>query len=348
MNLEAGQRFPLALLKLSKAQEARATEIHRKAIIVDGTQASDFTTQYFKVVRDAGVTVSIPTVASDENLSESVKLIAEWYSKIRRNQAVALHATTIADIKRAKEENKVAYVFAFQNILPLETRVDLLDLFHKLGIRMIQITYNEKNIVGDGCGERTDCGLSSFGLKVIERMNDLNMIVDLSHVGDRSTDEAIEASKFVVCSHANARSVCNNVRNRKDEQIKAIARKDGMIGVAAFPSFVKRTRTEKGELPTVKDLLDHIDYIAKLVGTDHVGIGLDFIEGAEEAQLLLTRPDIWGLPGPRGVYDYTEGIDSISKVSNITRGLVERGYSDNDILKILGRNWLRVLEKSLR
>jgi len=335
---------------LTAAQETQATEIHKKAMIVDGTQASNFTDQYFKAVRDAGVTLSIPTVASDENLSECVKLIANWYTRIKRNQAVALPAETITDVKRAKEENKVAYIFTFQNTHPLEANVDLLDVFHRLGVRMIQITYNEKNLVGDGCGERTDGGLSNFGLKVIERMNDLDMIVDLSHVGDRTTDEAIEASRLVVCSHSNARSVCKNVRNKKDEQIKAIAKKDGIIGVAAFPSFVKWTRTEKGELPAVKDLLDHIDYIAKLVGTDHVGLGFDFIEGKEEeeTELLLTRPDIWGLPGPRGVYDYTEGIDGISKVINITRGLIERGYSDNDILKILGRNWLRVLEKSLK
>jgi membrane dipeptidase len=332
-------------------QEAKARELHKEAIIVDGTQASNFVDPYFTVLRDAGVTVSLPTVAWIENLSESIKLVAEWYGKLERNKSVALQATTMDDIKRAKAEAKVAYVFAFQNVHPLENKIELLDLFYKLGLRMVQLTYNEKNLVGDGCGERTNAGLSDFGLKLIERMNDLDVIVDLSHVGDKTTDEAIEASKIVVCSHSNARALCKNVRNKTDEQIKAIAEKDGIMGVAAFPSFVKRTTMERGERPTLDDLLDHVDHIVNLVGSEHVGLGLDFVENVvqeEQTKGLLTRPDIWGLPTPNGVYEYAEGIAGIADLFNITRGLVARGYSDHDILNILGGNWIRVLERSLK
>jgi membrane dipeptidase len=320
-------------------QEEHSRELHKQATIVDGTQASNFTDAYFSVVKDAGVTVSIPTVAHIENLSESIKLVADWYFKLRRNQTVAIQATTMDDVKRAKDEGKVAYVFTFQNTHPLETKIELLDVFHKLGVRMIQITYNEKNLVGDGCGERTNSGLSDFGLKLIERMNDLDMVVDLSHVGDRTTDEATEAGKLVVFSHSNARALCKNVRNKTDEQIKAIAEKDGIIGVAAFPSFVKWTKMEKDELPTLEDYLDHIDYIVNLVGPEHVGLGFDFVENViqeEQTKGLLTRPDIWGLPTSRGIYEYAKGIGKISEVINVTRGLIARGYSDNDTINILG------------
>lgn len=339
------QRF-----NLTADQENRANKLHENAIIVDGTQGSNFTDEYFSVVRDAGVTVTMPTVAWIENLSESIKLIADWYTKLKRNTAVAIQATTIDDVKKAKEEGKVAYIFAFQDTHPLETRIDLLDVFYKLGVRMIQLTYNERNLVGDGCGERTDCGLSNIGLMLIDRMNDLNMIIDLSHVGDKTTWEAIEASKLVVCSHSNARALCKNPRNKTDEQIKAIAEKDGIIGVAAFPPFVKWTHAR--ESPTIEDLLEHIDYIVKLVGPNHVGLGLDFtdftenINPEEQVIALPFHPNIYGPPGPKATH--VEGIGTVSQIINITKGLVARGYSDEDILKILGGNWIRILKRSLK
>jgi membrane dipeptidase len=188
-------------------------------------------------------------------------------------------------------------------------------------------------------------------MELIERMNELDMIVDLSHVGDRTTDEAIDAGKIVVCSHSNARSLCKNVRNKTDDQIKALAKKNGIIGVVAHPSFVKWTNTEKDELPTLDDLLDHIDYIVKFVGSEHVGFGFDFVENIipeQQTQDLLTRPEIWGRPTSKGTYDYPVGISGISDAINVTKGLIARGYADGDILNILGRNWIRVLKRSLK
>jgi membrane dipeptidase len=335
---------------LTPDEERRATELYKRAFVVDGTQASVFTDEYLKAVRKAGVTVTMPTLADSEGLSETMSNIAEWYLKLKRNSTVAVHATGIDDLKNLKKEGRVAYIFALQNTICLGTKVELLDVFHKLGFRMIQLTYNERNFVGDGCGERTNCGLSNFGIKLIERMNDLNIIVDLSHSGEQTTMEALEISKLVAFSHSNVRGICQNMRNKTDEQIKLLARKGGVIGVTAFPSFVKQTKTEVGENPTLNDLLNHIDYIVKLVGPDYVGLGLDFIENVPVKihKTLTTRPDIWGLPGSKGTYDYPEGIDNVSKIIDIAKGLVARGYSDEDVLKILGGNWIRLLEKALK
>jgi len=334
-------------IKLSKSEEERALEIHEKSIIVDCLQASVFTDEYFKTVKEAGVTIVHKTVASDNNLSEAIKLIADWYDKLERNKNHAFLALTFEELLKAKRENKVAYIFGFQNTLPIESNVTLLDVFYKLGVRIIQLTYNEKNLVGDGCGERTNCGLSNFGIRVIERMNKLGMIVDIGHVGDKTGMEAIELAETVICSHANARKICNNPRNKDDETIKALAEKDGVIGVNAFPAFVKWTRTELGERPTVNDLLDHIDYIVNLVGVDYVGLGLDLIDNwpLERHRILDRRPDIWGKPAPDGRYHYPEGIENVTQIINITKGLVARGYSDDEIQKILGKNWLRVFKR---
>jgi membrane dipeptidase len=338
----------MEIINLSGKEEERALALHRKSIIIDGAQASNFTDEYFKKVRDAGVTATIITVAWNHNLHESVKLIWSWRAKINKNRDVALFTESMDSIFKAKEEKKVAYLFGFQNTLPLEGDIDLLEIYRSLGVRITQLTYNQKNMVGCGCGEKIDSGLSSFGIKVIERMNKLRILVDLSHVGDKTAAEAIELAEFPVFSHSNARSLCRNVRNIKDEQIEAIGKKGGIIGVNAYPSFVKRTKTEIGERPTVSDFLDHIDYMIELAGIDHVGMGLDFIENApkEEFALLASNPEMWGLPNPEGAYQYPEGIERISEIFNITRGLVARGYSDREARKIMGENWLRVLRKT--
>ena len=338
----------MEIFELSQKEEERALDLHRKSIIIDGCQSSKFTDEYFKTVRDAGVTATIVTVAWNHNLHETVKLIWSWHARINKNRDVALFAKSIDDIFRAKKERKVAYLFGFQNTLPLEGDVDLLEIYKSLGVRIIQLTYNEKNMVGCGCSEQTDSGLSNFGIKVIERMNKLRILVDLSHVGDKTATEAIELAKFPVFSHSNARSLCNNVRNIKDEQIKAIGKKGGIIGVNAYPFFVKRTKTEIGERPTVSDFLDHIDYIVKLTGVDYVGISLDLIENEPEGEsaLLASNPEIWGLPNPQGIYEFPEEIEGISEIFNITMGLVARDYSDKEVKKIMGENWLRVLRKT--
>jgi len=278
-------------------------------------------------------------------------LIADWESRVARNSDVALDTFSFREVTEAKRQHKVAYIRGFQNTLPLEGNVELLNVFHRMGVYIIQLTYNERNLVGTGCGEKKDEGLSRFGVSVIERMNSLNMMVDLSHVGDTTTNEAIEIARYPVISHSNARSVCNNPRNKPDEQMKAVAEKDGVIGIVAFPSFVKWTETERGERPTITNVLNHIDHMVKLVGAKHVGVGLDLIENAEEKEYraLIKRTDIWGKPNPKtkNPYAYAMGLETISDLPCLAEGLVTRGYSDTEIGDILGANWVRVIQRSI-
>lgn len=337
-------------LKLDRNEEERALEIHEKSIIVDCLQASIFTYKYFNEVLRAGVTVVHKTVATSVSLSEAIRNIADWYLKLERHKDKALLALKMKEIYEAKRSGKLAFIFGLQDTLMIENKVELLDIFYKLGIRIIQLTYNEMNLVGCGCGEKYDCGLSNFGIKVIDRMNKLNMAVDISHVSDKTSIDAIDHSNIVICSHANSRRICNNVRNKSDEIIMALAEKDGVIGVNAFPSFVKKTKMEIGERPTINDLLDHIDYIVNLVGINHAGLGLDFIDNwpLNKHKLLLKRTDIWGKPNHDGIYRYPMGIEHVGDIINITKGLVSRGYSNIEIRKILGENWLRVIRNLLK
>jgi membrane dipeptidase len=342
----------LDFFNLSRSEEDRAQELHRKSIVIDGLQASIFTDEYFKTVRDAGLTAESPTVGGFDDTGPTLERVADWHSKIDRHGDEALLAAAAEDILRAKKENKVAYVLNFQDTMMLRNNVNLLDVFYKLGIRQIQITYQTKNLVGDGCGERTDCGLSHFGVQVVERMNKLRMLTDISHVGDRTSTEAIELAEYPVCSHSNPRSVCKNVRNKDDETIKALAEKDSLIGMNGHPAFTKWMSYEKGELPTVKDLMDHVDYVAKLVGTDHIGLGIDLIDNSPPRRFdnQLLRPDVWGKPPlgylEGGPWKYIDGLSHVSEIINVTRGLVSKGYSDQEIQNILGGNWLRVYRRT--
>src|SRR5207249_2922710 len=175
-------------------------------------------------------------------------------------------------IEAAKRAGKVAVVLQFQGGTPLDYNANLVEAFYRLGVRVIQLTYNERNPLGDGCTERTDAGLSDLGVRVIAEMNRLGVAVDLSHVGYRTSMEAIEASAApVIFSHSNARAVCDSARNLTDDQMRAAAARGGVIGVNAFPAFVARHQA-----PTVEHLLDHIEYMVRVVGDDHVGLGFDF------------------------------------------------------------------------
>jgi membrane dipeptidase len=316
---------------LTDKEEERALAVHRRAIVIDALNASIMDEDYWQKMQQGGVTASNYTIAMNHNMSETIKIIAQLGGQLATSK-VAMPVESAADIHRAKEQGKVGILFGFQNIGPLEGDLSLLPIFYRLGIRIIQLTYHFKNICGDGCKEPSDTGLSLFGRDLIAAMNDLGMVVDLAHVGDRTAREAIEASRHpAVASHSNAYARVPAYQNKTDGTIHALARKGGVICVTAFPRMLEPD-------PTVDTLLDHIDHIVRLVGIEHVGLGLDFAEGWQDSP--VHRKKLLAIDGK--IYDYPSGIETVSKLPNITRGLLSRGYSDEDIEQILGGNLLRV------
>ena len=294
---------------------------------------------YFKEMQQGGVTGTNVTVGlAFDFFYGAVKNIVDRYRSLDENPDLAFLATTVEDLRQAKQENKVAIMLGFQNSTPIESNLYLLDAFYKMGIRIIQPTYNERNLYGDGCDERVDAGLSRFGFRMIERMDRLGIVIDLSHVGEKTSLETIENSKNpTIVSHACARAVCDNVRNKSDDLIQALAEREGVIGITGFPAFVTADPD-----PTIEQFLDHLDYVIDLVGADAVGFGLDFYHGLEDLvePFIARRPEVWGTR-----YTYPEGIQTVTDIPNITRGLVSRGYTDDEVLKVLGENFLRVFLK---
>lgn len=324
--------------KLTAEEMKRALDLHSEAVIVDSLNASVMSDEYFKRLQKGGVTATNYTIAMMHNMSETVKRILDMQDLIAGENKTVVLGTTAEDIIRAKREGKTAILLGFQNVQPLENDLRLLKLYYYLGVRIIQLSYHFRNAAADGGGERIDSGLSFFGISLVEEMNRLGMVVDLAHVGKQSVLEAVETSEDpVIASHSNPRALVDAHQNKTDEEIKAMAEKGGVIGVTAFPRLVSKDPDKS----TLDDLLDCVDYVVKLVGVNHVGIGLDLAEGW--AEYPPTRMNLMKIDGR--IYTYPRGIETVTNFPNITKGLIGRGYSDAETKKILGENFLRVFKK---
>ena len=318
-------------------------QVHSEAIIIDALNVSHWDETTFRHLQQGGLTAINATIAVHEGFRGTIENIIGWRQLFEHYSEIIVQARSVADIRAAKRAGKAGIIFGFQSTDPIERNLGLLEIFSELGVRIIQITYNERNYVGDGCQEKTDCGLSRFGEELIGEMNRLGLLIDLSHVGDRTSREAIEASRQPVAfTHANPRMLFANARNKTDELLLAVARIGGVIGASIYPVLLAA-----GSRATLDDFVDVVDYLAKLVGIEHVGIGTDFTEGQSEAWINRLRtgkskrgPVIsseWPLA-------YPKGIRSAAEFPNITSALLARGYSMEHTRMIMGENFLRLFE----
>ena len=250
------------------------------------------------------------------------------------------------DIKRAKDLGKVGIIYNLQDCGFIGTDIDLLEEFYYLGIRVMQLTYNSKNTIGTGCTARRDKGLTEFGRQVVEKINELGGIVDISHCGAQtSMDAAVHSSGPIVASHTLADSVFKHDRAKSDDLLRTVADKGGYIGVLTVPGFLTTNMKT-----TVDDWLDHIDYIINLVGIEHVGIGTDYYGYSVPDNLAKKIDELIGILGFRQEHratftDKMQDFENYGKFPNLIKGLISRGYSDTEIRKIAGENFLQVFNK---
>lgn len=288
-------------------------------------------------LRAGEVTTVLATVASIEDSRYALGALARWLSLERQSSLPFRIARSAADIDAAHDAGDLAVVLHFQGCDPIEADVNLLDAYYALGVRVMQPTYNARNRLGDGCLERANSGLSKLGRAAIARMNELRIAIDVAHVGRRTSLEVIEASSApVIVSHGNACGVYESRRNLTDEQIKAVAASGGVIGVCAFPGFVSAADADLGKL------LDHVDYLAALVGAEHVGLGLDFsTETEEDYDYFGYEEDTY----PRPPWIWPPGIAGFTDIRNIADALAWRGYRTEQIDGIASGNFLRVFRE---
>ena len=250
--------------------------------------------------------------------------------------------------RQGKKENKLAVMYGHQNTTMIENNIGRLDILHDLGTRCIQLTYNSRNLVGDGCTERTNAGLSDFGVDVVERMNELGIIVDLSHCGKQTSYDGIQFSDPPACfTHTMCEAIYrDHPRAKTDKQIRTMADKGGVIGVAALGYFVG---PDPGGKTTIETYLNHVDHAVKVGGIDHVALCTDFpIQGIKawatkdtwyEPRLKSFKPS-YNVKWPPWIPD----LDKPGRFRSVAHGLNKRGYSDDKIEKILGLNWLRYFD----
>lgn len=347
---------------LDSAEEVRAKEIHDAAIVIDGTIPVDVyltDDDYRYNLHDGGITAVNFTVESIADFRKSVETLQRYWTYVERDEGKIVILDT-EDIERAKRDGKVGVILGFQNAQPIQFNLEFIRAFHQMGTRVMQLTYNSQNHLGGGCWERNDCGLSHFGLDAIDEMNERGIVVDLSHCGDATTLEAIEySSKPVVISHASIRALSHvHGRGKTDEHIKALAENGGVIGVTFFPALVKHDPdTHEALETTAHDVLDQIDHVVDLVGVDHVGFGSDMSDkhfaedlptsggyGERHDRLLAEHPEVFS-SSDSSEYVPPHGLERHTMLLNLTRGLVGRGYTDTEIEKILGGNFLRVFDE---
>lgn len=323
-------------------------EIHDHAVVIDAACPLANDPTYLDWYKQGGLTAIAPTVGGWDDARTTLANLAKW-SKLITQRSDVLLARTASDISTAKSSGKLGLFHHFQGTDPIEGDLNLVYLYKDLGVGLVQLTYNRKNRVGDGCEERTDSGLSRFGVDLIKTLNDARVIVDVSHTGLRTSMEAIEFSKSpVIVSHGNPRGVHPSPRNLPDELIRSIAACGGVIGTVGFPAFVG-----DAAIPTLEQMIRHIDYVVELVGIDHVSLGIDYYRAqagvmSDENAIALYEATIasgrWTLDSyPRPPHIYPAGIETPRTMFRLTEGLVNRGYSALDVRKILGANLLRVM-----
>jgi len=274
-------------------------------------------------------------------VEETLQFIAAWQGYAGRNSHVFSLVGTAGDLDRAKAERKVAVIMGVQNADHFRTAADVKS-YYQLGQRCAQLTYNSQNLIGSGSTERVDGGITDFGEEIIKAMNEVGMLIDVSHCGERTTLDAIELSpKPIAITHSNCRALFDHPRLKTDEAIRKLAAKGGVMGITGVRMFVRDR-----EPTTLEHIVDHIDHVVQLVGIEHVGIGSDSdLNGYDDMppdQLKRLRGSYKASYGFRDKLDI-EGFDHPQKVFDLTEALFRRGYSEQNITAVLGGNFRRLL-----
>jgi membrane dipeptidase len=338
-------RFPL-FAQSETEYSARTVDLVRRSTVIDmlGLLTLDyrklsaweadpgrFRPADFLRLKDSGITVFHPAVGytTGDIYTGSWRDITGWNAFIKACEPQFLRVEGVADFERAKALGAIGILIGQQNSEHFRTVADV-DRFYCLGQRVSQLTYRS-NRIGGGSSDLGNRGLSQYGAAIVERMNEVGMAVDISHCGDRTSLDAIAASrKPVLVTHSNCRAlVPNSPRCKTDEAIKRMASKGGVMGVTMVRIFVRAAGPA-----TIEDVLDHIDYIAKLVGVEHAGIGSDVDLDGRDIPVRFPRK-----------FDL-DGIDYAKKIYDLTESLVRRNYSDRNIELILGGNFKRALSET--
>jgi membrane dipeptidase len=350
-------------MRLRDASAANAWKGYDAAIVIDGLggpgdgnsdPGAPYTAAHMKDVRDSGVTCAhttigvVGTTPPDAAYVEVVRNILWYEREIENNPQTLMRVRTVADIVQAKRSSRTGIVYGFQDGVMFETDLSRLQDFHRLGVRVIQPTYNRRNLLGDGCLEPANAGLSKTGVEAVEQMNELGILVDLSHCGRKTAADAIRVSRRPVAfTHTGCAALADHPRNRTDAELRAVADKGGVSGIYFMPYLCE------GRQPTSADIIRHLEHMIDVAGEDHVSIGTD---GNISAQVLdqdykdafaenIRARKAAGISAPgetEAGYLFASDLNMPRRFEALAGMLVERGHGAKRIEKILGGNLMRV------
>ncbi len=290
------------------------------------------------------IAVGVGGRTSQEAYDAALGFVATYNAIIANRPDAFMRIDSAGDLDRVQGSGRSGVLIGIQNSSHFRSADDV-TAFHALGQRVSQLTYNSRNMIGNGSTERIDGGISDFGVSIVERMNEVGMAVDVSHCGDKTTLDAFEVSnRPVLITHSNVRALApGHPRCKTDDAIRAAARSGGVVGITGVRMFVKND-----EPTTLDDYLNHFDHVRDLVGVEHLGVGSDIdLHGYDDLPEEQNRQLRAGYKGSYGFRDKIdiEGVDHPKRMFDLTEGLIRRGYTNDHIALILGGNFKRVLSE---
>lgn len=317
-------------------------------MLIDALQCGEFSREVFERLVKGGYTCVTPTLGFWEGTLESLDSLGRWRDLERENADLIRVVRRADDIRQCEKDGKLGILLGYQNSNLFEGRIRFPELFADMGVRVVQLTYNNQNDVCGSCYEEHDSGLTRFGRELLAEMARVGIVADCSHVGDRSTLEAIEHSpKPIAVTHANAASIFPHQRNRSDDVLRALQQTGGVIGCAAYRNITPDD--------ACRDLIAFCEMIARTVevaGVNHVGLGTDYSYKGDDKFREWMRKGRWtrtvqygagsaAVPGAVAKPDWLKGPENLIDLAG---GLRQIGFSEEEVQKIMGGNWLRLYE----
>jgi len=310
---------------------------------IDNLQYCNWSKEIFEINSEAKLDAVHVTIAYHEDFGEVKKNVEAWNKYFQDYKNLIFHGKTFKDIEKAHQEKKTAVFFGFQNCSPIEDDINLVEAVYKMGVRFMQLTYNNQSLLATGCYEKNDSGVTRMGKEVIKEMNKIGLVVDMSHSAEKSTFDAIELStKPIAITHANPSFWFAAKRNKSNELLKALASSKGMLGLSLYPHHLKDTSN-----CTLESFCEMASQTAELMGIKHIGIGSDLCLKQSNNVVEWMRNGTW-----TKTKDYGEGSSSnphfpkqpnwfedARGFNNLEKGLKKVGFQETEVNDILGNNW---------
>lgn len=317
--------------------------------LIDCLQYANWSEKTFREMRNGGVDAVHVTIAYHENFREMVLQIEAWNRRFERFPDLIFQGRTGDDVRLARETGRTAIFFGFQNPSPIEDDIGLVEICHTLGVRFMQLTYNNQSLLATGCYEDDDTGLTRMGKQVAAEMNRVGLVIDMSHSAERSTLEAIEySSRPIAITHANPSHWHPAKRNKSDTVLRALAETGGMLGFSLYPHHLKG-----GTACSLRDFCQMVHGAAELMGPEHLGIGSDLCQDQPDSVVEWMRVGRWtkqidygeGSASAPGFPPQPDWFTSNEDLQGLAKGLQNVGFNDQEVAGILGENWLRFFDQ---